>query len=98
MAIMEISVVPVGTGNTSVSTYVADMVKITKQSGLKYELCPMGTVIEGDIDKLLELAGMLHNSIFSSGAKRGVTTIKIDDRRDKKSTMAQKKKSVEEKL
>jgi len=98
MAIMEISVVPVGTGDTSVSKYVADMVKITRQSGLKYELCPMGTAVEGDIDKLLELAGRLHNSVFSAGAKRGVTTIKIDDRRDKKSSMAQKKKSVEGKL
>ncbi len=98
MAIMEISVVPVGTAETSVSKYVAAMVKIAGKSGLKYELCPMGTVIEGNTDSLFSLANKMHKSIFDSGVKRAVTTIKIDDRRDKKAGMRQKKKSVEDKL
>ncbi|RKZ21347.1 thiamine-binding protein [bacterium] len=98
MAIMEISVVPVGTGGTSLSKYVARAFEVVRKSNLKYELTPMGTVIEGPIDELFNLAREIHEVCFSMGIKRVLTTIKIDDRRDREGTMEQKKRSVEEKL
>lgn len=98
MAIMEISIIPVGTKTTSVSKYVALAVKVIKQTGLKYKLCPMGTMVEGDVKELFNIAEKIHESIFTTDVKRIVTTIKIDDRRDKKSTMAQKLESVKNKI
>ncbi len=97
MAIMEISVVPIGSG-VSVSSYVAECVKIVKQSNLAYTLTPMGTIVEGDVESLLKLALRLHKSPFSQGAKRVLTNIKIDDRTDKKVTAQDKVISVTEKL
>ncbi|GAB4438613.1 MAG: MTH1187 family thiamine-binding protein [bacterium] len=97
MAIMEISVVPLGSGE-SVSRYVAECVKIAQQSDLTCTLTPMGTVVEGDIDKLLELAKKMHKSPFSQGAKRVLTTIKIDERTDKAVTAKDKIDSVTSKL
>ena len=47
MAIMEISVVPVGTGSPSVSPFIAECVKIVEQHGLQYEVSSMGTEVEG---------------------------------------------------
>ncbi|RLE00057.1 MAG: thiamine-binding protein, partial [Aquificota bacterium] len=48
MAVAEVTVVPLGTGSPSLSVYVAKALKILEQSGLKYQLTPMGTIIEGD--------------------------------------------------
>jgi uncharacterized protein (TIGR00106 family) len=99
MAMIEITVLPVGTPTPSVSRYVAGAIKILqKEPGIKYELTAMGTIIEGDRERLLALAGRMHQSAFDAGAKRVVTTIKIDERLDKPLTIAGKIKSVKEKL
>lgn len=99
MAIIDISVVPVGTAGPSVSDYVAGAVKILQQEpGIKYELTAMNTIIEGDLEKLLNLAQRMHNSAFEAGAKRVVTTIRIDERRDKPLTIEGKIKAVKDKL
>ncbi len=91
MAIAEISIVPVGTSDTSVSKYVADIISELKKSGLSYTLTPMGTLIEGDIKELFNIIGKLHESPFNKKAKRVYTVIKIDDRRDKSDIKMQDK-------
>ena len=82
MAVVEISVAPLGTSTPSVSAYVAKCVEIVAESGLKYQLTPMGTVIEGDIDDILPVLREMHEVPFIEGAERVSTLIKIDDRRD----------------
>jgi uncharacterized protein (TIGR00106 family) len=99
MAMIDISVVPVGTGSASVSEFVAGAVNIVRnEAGIKYRLTPMNTVIEGDLEQLLSLAKKMHDSAFSAGAARVVTTIRIDERRDKPLTMEGKLQAVESKL
>jgi uncharacterized protein (TIGR00106 family) len=98
MALMEINVSPLGTGSTSVGEFVVNMHKLLSSQKLRYVLTDMGTIIEGDIDQLLALAGALHESTFSQGAKRVFTVIKIDDRRDKEVHLGQKTQSVTERL
>jgi uncharacterized protein (TIGR00106 family) len=56
MAIIDISVVPVGTPSPSVSQYVAGAVgMLEKEPGIKYEVTAMNTIIEGDLATLLSL-------------------------------------------
>uniref|UniRef100_A0A7C1F888 MTH1187 family thiamine-binding protein n=1 Tax=Ammonifex degensii TaxID=42838 RepID=A0A7C1F888_9THEO len=83
MVVAEIAVVPVGTGSPSVSRYVADCVKVLEESGLKYEVTAMGTIVEGDLDAVLVAARQMHLAPFAAGAQRVVTTVKIDERRDR---------------
>ncbi len=85
MAVVEISVAPLGTATPSVSSYVAACVEIVADSGLNYQLTPMGTVIEGDIDAILPVLRKMHEVPFGRGAQRVSTLIKIDDRRDSES-------------
>ncbi len=94
MAIMEISVVPIGTQSTSVSPFVAACVKLVEQRGLTYEVTSMGTEVEGEVDDLLQLAAQMHRAPFSQGAQRVLTTIRLDERRDKELRIAGKKASV----
>ncbi|MFN2363375.1 MAG: MTH1187 family thiamine-binding protein [Halarsenatibacteraceae bacterium] len=99
MAIAEVTVVPLGTGDTSLSNYVADCQKVLKQEEeIEYQLTPMGTVIEGELDKIFEVVKKLHQVPFDAGALRVSTSLKIDDRRDKAASMNQKLDSVNEKL
>jgi len=99
MAVCSISVVPVGTGSTSVSPYVARCHEILKDAdGVKYQLTPMATILEGNLERLLEIALELHRVPFDEGAKRVLTTVVIDDRTDKPLSMEGKVESVKEKL
>ncbi|OAQ21373.1 MTH1187 family thiamine-binding protein [Thermosulfurimonas dismutans] len=98
MALMEISVVPLGTGSTSLSKYIAEMEKYLKEKGIPYTLTDMGTIIEGEIAKLLDIAKKLHEVPFKAGVQRVYTVLKIDDRRDKEVHLGTKIKSVKEKL
>ena len=100
MAVVEISIVPLGTGSTSLSPYVAACEKVLRENSgdLKYELTAMGTILEGDLDQIMTLVRRLHEVPFNQGAQRVSTSIKIDDRRDRQGTIEQKVKSVEEKL
>lgn len=99
MAIVEVTIAPLGTAGTSLSRYVADCHKVLMTAGdLKYELNPMGTVIEGDLSRIMEVVRQMHEVPFGAGASRVSTLIRIDDRRDKKSTMSGKVQAVKEKL
>ena len=98
MAVVEVCLIPIGTKETSVSKYVAEAEKILMAEGVKYKLNPMGTVIETDADKALEVIRKMQESVFDKGADRVYSVIKMDDRRDKKASMEQKIKSVEDKL
>ncbi|GAA3403360.1 MTH1187 family thiamine-binding protein [Paenibacillus hodogayensis] len=100
MPIIEVTVIPVGTDTTSLSGYVAEMQRLLIEAGdsIRYQLTPMSTILEGDLVVLLNVLRRLHESPFAAGANRVCTTIKIDDRRDRPSSMEQKMRSVAEKL
>jgi len=99
MAIAEISIVPLGTKTPSVSKYVARAVKVLQQEkDIKYEISAMGTIIEGDLDKILMVAKKMHEETLNEGVARVITTIKIDDRRDKASSMKSKMDSLKSEL
>ncbi len=99
MAIVSVSVVPVGTGSTSVSSYVAGCQKVLEsKTNIKYQLTPMATILEGEYKEIMDVISELHSLPFERGAGRVLTTIIIDDRKDKDITMGGKLKSVIDKL
>jgi uncharacterized protein (TIGR00106 family) len=99
MVIAEVSVIPIGTTTPSASEYVARAMTVLKQQDMvKYQLTAMGTILEGELNEVLETVHKMHESIFSEDVKRVVTTIRIDDRRDKKLTINYKVESVMKKL
>lgn len=87
MALLEISVVPVGTGSESFQDDVDRAVAVIEQNGLKYQVTPTSTIVEGDIDKLFDVAQVIHLNEVKNNAKRVVMTMKIDDRTDKDMTL-----------
>ena len=93
--VTEVSIIPIGTGDPGLSHYIAACIEVLEGRGdLSYQLTPMGTIIEGSLDKVLEAICQMHEVPFSRGASRVVTSIKIDERRDKVLKMAGKMESV----
>ena len=99
MVIAELTVVPLGTESTSLSSYVADCHQVLKnQDKVKYRLTPMGTILEGELSDIFDITKKMHQVPFENGALRVTTNLKIDDRRDREAAMDKKIKSVENKL
>ncbi len=95
MIIAEITIVPIGTKTPSVSRYVAKAVDELRKLGLNPELTAMGTIFESeDITLILKAFEAVHESVFAQGAVRVVTTLRIDERRDKEGSIKQKMRSV----
>lgn len=102
MAIVDVTIIPIGTEGPSVSKYVATIQTVLeqfKQEGvIEYQLTPMNTIIEGELSQLLKVIQAIHEVPFQHGIQRVATNIRIDDRRDKKSTMVSKMESVQKHL
>jgi uncharacterized protein (TIGR00106 family) len=55
-------------------------IHVIRESGVRYEVGPLETVLEGeDLDELLEVAKSAHRACFESGVENVVTVIKIAD-------------------
>ncbi|MBS7651681.1 MAG: MTH1187 family thiamine-binding protein [Candidatus Bathyarchaeia archaeon] len=92
--IVQFSTSPVGEG-VGVSGYVAEALREVKNSGLRFQLTPMSTILEAEnVEDALRVVMRAHEAIFRAGAKRVVTDIKIDDRRDKPRRMEDKVEKV----
>ena len=95
MIISQLSIAPIGS-SPSVSKYVKKVVNLINKSDVKSETNAMATVIETeDLDTLLNLVKEAHMTMVRSGAKRIITELKIDDRRDKNATINSKLKALQ---
>jgi uncharacterized protein (TIGR00106 family) len=98
VAIVAVSISPLGEG-VGVSAFVAEATRVLRsQERVRYELGPMFTTLEGDLDEILALVRRMQEAVFAAGAQRVSTVLKIDDRRDRKASMREKVRAVEEKL
>ena len=95
MIISQLSIAPLG-DSPSVSKHVKKVVDFINKSDVKSETNAMATVIETeDLDTLFKLVKEAHMTMVNSGAKRIITELKIDDRRDKNATINSKLKALQ---
>ena len=99
MAVAEVSIIPIGTGSPSVSKHIARAVKtLQAEPDVKYTQSAMGSIIEGELDQIISVIRKMHEAAFDEGVMRVVTTIKIDDRRDKELSIEGKLDSLKREL
>lgn len=96
MVLLEFSMSPLDKGE-SLSAYVSGSLDTIEKSGLDYRLNPMGTVIEGEWDEVLEVVGQCFKRM-KEDCNRISCSIKIDYRKGKSGRLVSKITSVEEKL
>jgi uncharacterized protein (TIGR00106 family) len=93
MVLLEFSMSPMDKG-ASLSPYVARSLDIIDQSGLPYQLTPMGTIIEGEWDAVMAVVGACFAAMRTDCDRIGAQ-IKIDYRAGAKSRMTSKIDAVE---
>lgn len=99
MAIVAVSIAPLGTGSTSVSRYVAETQRVLdRHPELNAQLDSMFTTIEGELPDIFAAITEMHEALVALGAQRLSTVVKIDDRRDEGHSMAEKVAAVEKHL
>jgi uncharacterized protein (TIGR00106 family) len=96
MYLMEFSMSPLEKGE-SVSAYVARSLKIIDASGLDYRLHAMGTIVEGELDELLQVLKKCFDAM-SEDSDRITCSAKFDFRRGHQGRLESKVSSVERKL
>ena len=92
--VVSISVMPLGTGSTSVGGFVREAVRVLEERGLRCSVAAGFTDFElDDISKLSEILGEIERRLTSMGVQRVVTLVKIDARFD-----APERHSIEHKV
>ena len=94
--IIDLSIFPMDKTGQSLSPYIARVLDVIHDSGLKHELNPMGTCIEGKWDEVMRVVDACYREL-EPDSDRIYVSIKADCRRDRRDGMDAKVRSVREK-
>ena len=95
MTLMEFSIIPLDKGS-SFSAYVAQVLTVVDQSGLNYQLTPMGTIVEGEWDDLWLLLTRCFRALEKESDRISLQ-VKFDYRKGPGGRIGSKVRSVEQK-
>ena len=90
---IDLCVVPLGEG-LSLTPYIAACQKVIIKRGLKYQLGPNGTALEGEWEDVFDCVRACHEIVHELGAKRIYTTLKVNTRTDRKQSFDEKVLSI----
>jgi len=92
-------VIALGRAEASASEYIAEIQRrLAAQDRVRYEMHAMGTSLEGATADILAVFGELHAVPFEMGIPRVYSILKLDERRDREQTLADKVESVRRRL
>ncbi len=94
--LVHFSIFPVDKGE-HLSSYVAEAVRIIRESGLSYHLDSMGTTIEGEWPMVMDVVNRCFEAL-KKDCDRIIVNMKADYKKEGDSRMTAKVASVEEKL
>jgi uncharacterized protein (TIGR00106 family) len=96
MVLAEFSMFPTDKGE-SVSTDVAKVLDVVDQSGIPYQLTPMGTILEGSWENVFHVISKCFH-VLEKESHRISVSIKVDYRKDQNSRMHSKIEKLEKLL
>lgn len=95
--LLEFAMFPTDKGE-SVSPYVSKVIAMIRESGVSYQLTPMGTIIETEtMPQALAIVQQAYE-VLEPDCDRVYSSLKFDIRKGKTACMQQKISSVEEKI
>jgi len=71
-------------------TLVDKAIEVIQKSGLKYEVCPFETVMEGGYEEILAVVKKAQKACFEAGAEELLVNIKMQVRKDGSVTIEEK--------
>ena len=95
--IVDLCVVPIGVG-IDLAPYVAACQQVLQQRGIKHQLGPNSTAIEGEWGPVMEAVKACHEVVHGLGAPRIFTSLKINSRTDRDQALEEKTAAVQQLL
>ena len=92
----ELTILPLR-GSSHLSDDLAEVLKLIDASGLRYQLTPSGTCIEGDWEEVMALVRKCHERALAL-APHVFTTIRIEDEKGEKNKLERNVEAVEQKV
>lgn len=71
-----IQIIPIAK-NKDLYPLVDKAIEVIQQSGVKYQVCPFETVMEGRYDQLMEIVKKAHEACLDAGADEVIVNLKI---------------------
>lgn len=95
--VLEFAMFPTDKGE-SVSSYVSKVIAMIRESGVSYQLTPMGTIIETEtMPEALAVVEQAY-AVLAPDCDRVYSSLKLDIRKGKSNCMANKLRSIEDKI
>ena len=92
----DLSIFPLDKGQ-SVSEYVAKAIKVIEKSSVEYQIGPMGTCIEGNLDQVMDIIKECMN-VLGEDCNRIYLTLEVDYRKGRTGALKGKVASVQRHL
>jgi uncharacterized protein (TIGR00106 family) len=76
-ALISIQILPKTKDGEDVIPYVDEAIKVIQQSGVKYEVHPLETTMEGELQHLFDVITKMNERMIEIGSKNVISQVKI---------------------
>lgn len=76
-SLISIQIIPKTKNGEDVIPYVDEAIKIIEESGVKYQVSPLETTMEGDLYELMNIVGKMNERMIEIGSKNVISQVKI---------------------
>lgn len=76
-ALVSIQIIPKTKNGEDVIPYVDEAIRIIDESGVKYEVHPLETTMEGELEHLLKVIAHMNERMIEIGSRNVISQVKI---------------------
>ncbi|WP_313801258.1 thiamine-binding protein [Cytobacillus sp.] len=76
-ALVSIQIIPKTKNGEDVIPYVDEAIRVIDESGVKYEVHPLETTMEGELEQLLRIIAEMNEKMIEKGSRNVISQIKI---------------------
>ncbi|MED3574558.1 thiamine-binding protein [Cytobacillus praedii] len=76
-ALVSIQIIPKTKNGEDVIPYVDEAIRVIDKSGVKYEVHPLETTMEGELEHLLRIIADMNEKMIEKGSRNVISQVKI---------------------
>ena len=76
-SLVSIQIIPKTKDGESVIPYVDEAIRVIQESGIKYEVHPLETTMEGELQELLEIIAKTNERMIEMGSYNVISQVKV---------------------
>lgn len=76
-ALVSIQIIPKTKNGEDVIPYVDEAIRVIDKSGVKYEVHPLETTMEGELEQLLRIIAEMNEKMIEKGSRNVISQVKI---------------------